>query len=176
MKILLGMLALSVSVAASAERADRFEKTVIQYDGDMHYDSIKGHSRFNDNVVLTKGSLWIASDNLLVTEAADGYHTYTVTAAKGGVAKFRQKQDGADDRWINGEGKVITFREKEDDLTIDGNAVVKVSAHGSVTEEASSAKIVYDARTEQFFSSSIGDTAKVRSMLTINARQDPLSK
>lgn len=156
MKILLGMLALSVSVAASAERADRFEKTVIQYDGDMHYDSIKGHSRFNDNVVLTKGSLWIASDNLLVTEAADGYHTYTVTAAKGGVAKFRQKQDGADDRWINGEGKV--------------------SAHGSVTEEASSAKIVYDARTEQFFSSSIGDTAKVRSMLTINARQDPLSK
>lgn len=173
MRILPVLLALAVPAAALAERADRFERTVIRYDGDMRHDTVKGVSRFSDNVVLTRGSLWIASDNLLVTEAPDGYRTYTVTAPKGGVAKFRQKLDGGDDKWINGEGKAIVFREKEDDLTIDEQAVVKVSQHGNVTEEASSTRIIYDARSGQFFANSGG---KVRSMLTLSAQPDPLNK
>ncbi|MBV7536704.1 lipopolysaccharide transport periplasmic protein LptA [Duganella sp. sic0402] len=176
MKTLLTLAALCLPLCASAERADRYEKTVITYDGDMTHDTIKGISHFNDNVVLTKGSLRIASDTLVVSESPDGSHTYIVTGLPGHVAKFKQKLDSPDDKWIDGEGKVITYREKEDDLTIDGNAMVKVSEHGNVSEEANSASIIYDVRTEQFFAKSANNTTKVRSMLTISPRKDPLSK
>ncbi len=176
MKFLLAALTLLIPLLATAERADRFEKTVIAYDGAMQYDTIKGTVDANDNVVLTKGSLWIASDTLNVVETPDGYHVYTVTAVGNGLAKFRQKQDSSSDKWINGEGKRITYSEKDDLLTVDGKATVRFSEHGTVTEEASSTRITYNAGTEQFFVESANGASKTRSIVTIAAQPDPLKK
>jgi lipopolysaccharide transport protein LptA len=176
MKTLICIAALTIPLIASAERADRFEQTVIASDGAMHYDTIKGVVHANDNVVLTKGSLWIASDTLTVTETPDGYHIYTVHATNGGLARFKQKQDSTDDKWIHGEGSIITYLEKDDLLIIDGHANVKFLASGKVTEQAASAKITYDAHSEQFFAENADGAAKTRSIVTIEARPDPLKK
>jgi len=176
MKTLILVAALALPLIACAERADRFEQTVIAADGAMHYDTIKGVVHASDNVVLTKGSLWIASDSLTVTETPDGYHVYTVHAANGHLARFKQKQDSTDDKWIHGEGSTITYVEKDDLLTIDGHANVKFLASGKVTEEAASARITYDAHSEQFFTENADGAAKTRSIVTIAARPDPLKK
>jgi len=178
-RLILSVLAISFSLSAIAERADKFEKATISYDGVMTYDTVKEVSHFNGNVVITKGSLVISSDYLTTVQAADGYSIYTVTSLKGNVAKFRQKQDSLNDKWISGEGESITYREKDDFLTIDNNAKVRISENGNLSEEASGAKITYDARSEQFVvksNSDISGAAKVRATFTIMPKNDPLIK
>ncbi len=180
MRFLLAALMLTLPTLASAERADRFQKTVISYDGEMHYDTVKGVSKFSDHVETSKGSLLISSDYLTAVQSPEGDYLYTVTSLKDNVAKFKQKQDSSHDKWVNGEGKSIAYREKDDLLTIDDNAKVSIVENGSVTGEATGAKITYDARTEQIVVKSVGDTAgsakKVRAMLILMPRADPLKE
>lgn len=176
MKLFFAVVAFSIPMLALAERADKFEKTTISYDGDMLHDTVKGVSHFNENVVLTKGSLLVSSDTMTVTETPDGYHIYTVTSLKGNVAKFRQKQDSSNDRWINGQGETMVYTEKDDVLTITGNALVQISEQGVVAEEAASARIIYDARTEQVSTKGLNNATKIRSTLIISAKKDPLAE
>ncbi|MQA18780.1 LptA/OstA family protein [Rugamonas rivuli] len=180
MRFLLAALALTLPMLASAERADRFQKTVISYDGDMHYDTVKGVSKFSDHVEASKGSLLISSDYLTAAQSPEGDYLYTVTSLKDNVAKFKQKQDSANDKWVNGEGKSIAYREKDDLLTIDDNAKVRIIENGNVTGEATGAKITYDAKTEQIVVKSASDTTgsgkKVRSMLILMPKPAPLKK
>jgi len=157
----------------------RFQKTVISYDGEMHYDTIKGISKFSDHVEASKGTLLISSDFLTAAQSPEGDYLYTVTSLKDNLARFKQKQDAANDKWVNGEGKTMAYREKEDLLTVDGNAEVKIIENGNVTGVATGAKITYDARTEQIFVKSAGDAAdpakKTRAMLVLMPKADPLA-
>ncbi|MCU6498302.1 hypothetical protein LPN04_10905 [Rugamonas sp. A1-17] len=175
---MLAVLALALPTLATAERADRFQKTVISYDGEMHYDTVKGISQFSDHVETSKGTLLISSDYLTAVQAPEGDYLYTVTSLKDNVAKFKQKQDASSDKWVNGEGKTMAYREKDDLLTVDGNAKVKIIENGSVTSEATGSKITYDARTEQIFVKSACDAAdpakKTRAMLVLMPKADPL--
>lgn len=180
MKFLLVVLALTLPTLATAERADRFQKTVISYDGEMHYDTVKGISKFSDHVEASKGTLLISSDFLTAAQSPEGDYLYTVTSLKDKLAKFKQKQDASNDKWVNGEGQTMAYREKDDLLTVDGNAEVKIIENGSVTGVATGAKITYDARTEQIFVKSAGDAAdpakKTRAMLVLMPKADPLNK
>jgi hypothetical protein len=59
-------------------------------------------------------------DVLVVQADADGYKTITLTAADGATAHARQKLDGANAGWFEGEGKKIVYEERLGRWNVDG--------------------------------------------------------
>ncbi|HVL56085.1 MAG TPA: lipopolysaccharide transport periplasmic protein LptA, partial [Burkholderiaceae bacterium] len=95
-------LALAAAIAAAlgappaaAERADREQPTRIESDR-MLYDDAKQTNVFTGNVVLTKGTIRIRGDRLVLRQDPEGFQYGTAT---GRPASFRQRRDGTADEY-----------------------------------------------------------------------------
>ncbi len=73
--------------AARAERADRNKPINVEADA-MQYDDLKQINVFPGNVTLTKGTIVIRADRLVIRQDPEGYQYGT---AYGNPATFRQK-------------------------------------------------------------------------------------
>ena len=122
--------------AALAERADRYKPTNVEADR-MNYDDLKQVNVFTGAVVLTKGTITIRGDRMVLRQDPEGYQYGTTT---GRLASFRQKRDGVDETV---EGVAETVR-------LAGRARVRGLEGPRVADEIDGAVIVYDSRTEQF--------------------------
>ena len=78
---------------AYAEKADLNKPTQVEANH-ATYDEAKQTNVFTGNVVLTRGTLVMHADRMLVRKDQAGYQFATLYAAPGGVTKFRQKRDG----------------------------------------------------------------------------------
>ena len=98
MKAFMKRFAAAVSLAlcafaAHAEKADSEKPTNIEAD-QMAYDDVKQVNTFTGNVVLTRGTLVMHAQKLVVTVDPAGYQFATLYAPPGGLATFRQRRDG----------------------------------------------------------------------------------
>lgn len=130
---------------AQAERADRDAPTNIEADK-LQYDEGKQTSVFTGNVVLTKGSILIRGDRMVLRQLSDSMQTAVVTGKR---ATFQQKREGID-QLINGLANEIHYDSRDETVRLVGEALIKRLECDVATDEITGGVIVYNARTEQF--------------------------
>jgi len=112
----------------------------------MDYDDLKQVNVFTGSVVLTRGTILIRGDRMVVSQDAAGYQYGTTT---GRPATFRQKRDGVDE-WVEGYGEEIEYDGKSEVVTLRRKAKVRRLEGTRVMDETDGPLIVYDSRTERF--------------------------
>lgn len=133
---------------AHAERADRDKPTNVEAN-QMFYDEAKQTNTFIGNVVLTRGTLVMHAEKLLVRQDAAGYQYATMYAPAGGVTKFRQKRDGGKDLWIEGfAADRIEYDTKSEVAKLYKQSKIKMLDGTRVTDEVEGEFISYDSRSE----------------------------
>lgn len=143
--ILIGLLA---STTAWAEKADADKPTNIEANA-MAYDDVRQVNTFTGNVVLTRGSLIMKAEKLVVTQDPEGYQSATLYAPKGGYATFRQKRDGGPDLWMEGRAADrIEYDGKTEVAKFFVNAQIKMLDGKNVTDQVDGQFISYDSKAE----------------------------
>ncbi len=129
---------------ATAEKADRDKPTQLEASR-MSSDDARRVSIFEGNVALTKGTITVRADRIVVRVDADGYQH---TSATGNPVRFRQKGDPRRDKegvWTDAEA----LR-----LEIDGrNERVELFERARVLREQDEVRgeyILLDQRSEFF--------------------------
>ncbi len=132
-----------------AEKADASKPTNIEAD-QMVYDDVKQINTFSGNVVLTRGSLVIKANKVVITQDPEGYQFATIYAAPSKVATFRQKRDGGPDWWIEGQAERIEFNGKTEVIKLFSKAKLRRLDGNKPTDEVEGEYISYDAQSELF--------------------------
>ena len=138
--------------AARAEKADRSKPMNIEADA-LRHDEVKQTSVFSGRVVMTKGSIVLRGARLDVRQDADGYQSGIVTAEAGKRAFFRQKRDtlpGAPEEFIEGEGEVIEYDGRTDNVRFITRAELRRYRGAVLSDEITGAVIVYNNLTDMF--------------------------
>lgn len=146
-----GVLALALAgPVARAEKADHDKPTNIEYDHSSD-DDLHQIYTWTGNVVLTKGTILIRCDKLVVTRDPEGYQVATATMDHPGKrVYFHQKREGYADQWIEGEAERIVYDEKADRVDLFDNAVMRRLDGTALQDQVTGAKIVYHDDTEQY--------------------------
>ena len=164
MKRALVVLAALASFPAWSEKADRDKPTQIEANR-MSADDTKRMNIFEGNVVLTKGTIAVRADRIVVRQDAEGYQYAT---ADGKPVRFRQKQDPRppekEGRWMEGEALRIEIDERASTVKLFENA--RVNRGG---DEVAGNYILVD-QTSEFFSVSAGKGADERVKMTIQPK------
>ena len=102
---------------AAAEKADRDKPTQLEANR-MSADDARRTSIFEGNVVMTKGTITLRGERVVVRVDAEGFQHATVT---GNPVRFRQKTDPAPGRpgvWTEAEALRLEIDEKADKIEL----------------------------------------------------------
>jgi lipopolysaccharide export system protein LptA len=141
-------LGLLCAAPLRAEKADLGKPTQVEANR-MTSDEARRISIFEGGVVLTKGTLQLQAERVLVRQDADGFQHATAT---GNPVRFRQKsdpRDGQEGAWMEAEAGRIELDEKNERVELYDNARVTRDK-----DEVRGAYILYDQRSEFFSVSS----------------------
>ena len=141
---------LVVPIAAFADKADRDKPTQIEANR-LSADDTRRLTIFEGAVVLTRGTIRLTADRLVVRQDAEGYQFATAT---GKPARFRQRQDpkppDTEGTWIEGEALRMEMDDRSGKIELFDNA--RVNRGG---DEVAGNYIFVDQRSD-FFSVSAG--------------------
>ena len=129
---------------ARAEKADRDKPVNIEADR-VSVDDVKKVQTFEGNVQLSKGTLVIRAERIVVIQDDDGYQRGVATGSGGALPSFRQKRE-AQDGYIEGEAERIEHDARAEKTLFFNRARVK-----SGLDEVRGQFISYDALSEQYF-------------------------
>jgi lipopolysaccharide export system protein LptA len=124
-----------------AERTDRDKPVNIESDR-MVADDAKKTATFDGKVVLTRGTLTIRADRIIVRQDNDGFQ-YGVAIGK--PAAFRQKREGSDE-YIDGEALRIEYDGRAERVVFFNNARL----HRDGGDDVRGNFISYSSATERF--------------------------
>lgn len=147
--LLVALALAGLATSVQAEKADRAKPMNIEADS-MRYDDLKQTSVFTGNVVVTKGTIIIRGDKIDVRQDPEGYQYGVVTAAPGKLAYYKQKRDAGPDEWIEGEGEVIEYDSRADNVKFIRRAVMRRLIGATPNDESSGPLIVYDQSNDTF--------------------------
>jgi lipopolysaccharide export system protein LptA len=105
------------ALSAHAERADRDKPTQLEANR-MSADDARRVSIFEGNVVMTKGTITLRGDKVVVRVDPEGFQHATVT---GNPVRFRQKTDASQGRpgvWTEAEALRLEIDEKTDRIEL----------------------------------------------------------
>ncbi len=146
--LMFSVMACMLAGSALAERADRDKPTNIEAN-QMLYDESKQLNTFIGNVVVTRGTLVMHGEKLILKKDSAGYQFGTLFAPTGGTATFRQKRDGGKDLWMEGyAADRIEYDTKNEVAKLFKRSKVKMLDGSKVTDEVEGEFISYDTRTE----------------------------
>jgi lipopolysaccharide export system protein LptA len=154
-----------------AERSDRFQPIEVESDR-MQYDDVKQVNVFSGRVVLTRGTLVLRADQLVLRQDPAGY---AQANASGQPARFRQKRDGLDE-WVEGQAEELIYDARAETMRLLRRAQVRRLDGSRLLDDIEGASILYDSRSERYTvdgtpPSSPGDGGRVR--ITIQPRLTP---
>ena len=153
MRGVLGLLLLGCACAAMAEKADRDKPTQIEANR-MSADDTRRMNIFEGNVVLTKGTINVRADRIVVRQDAEGNQ---FTTATGSPVRFKQRQDPKEGekegQWMDGEAMRVEIDDAKQTIELFDNA--RVNRGG---DEVAGNYIFVDQRSD-FFSVSAGKGA-----------------
>ena len=156
-RALLGGMLLLLAGFALAEKADRDKPTQVEANR-MSADDARRLNVFEGEVVVTKGSMRLTADRLVVRQDAEGFQSATAT---GRPARFRQRQDPKpgekDGIWVEGEALRIELDDREQKIELFERA--RVSRGG---DEVAGDYIFVDQRSDFYQVSSGKGAAKGR--------------
>ncbi len=135
--------------AAYAEKADSAKPSVVDAN-QMTYDDVQQVNTFIGNVVLTRGTLVMHAERVVVTTDPYGYQFATLYAGNGKLATFRQKRDGGADLWIEGEADRIEYDGKTEIAKLFSRAKMQRLDGVKITDSVKGEFISYDSRAEYY--------------------------
>jgi lipopolysaccharide export system protein LptA len=141
--VIAGLLLLT-AVPAAAEKADSDQPLQIESDR-MSANDLTKEAMFEGDVVLTKGSIRLTADRIVVKEQDKGSHHAVAT---GNPVRFRQRMDSKEGKapvWVDGEAQRIEYDEGTEKVELFDKA--RVNRDG---DEVRGDYILYDQRTEYF--------------------------
>jgi len=148
------LAALAVAGGAAAEKADQSKPTRIEANR-MSADDARRLTIFDGNVVLTRGTIRLTADRVVVRQDAEGFQFATAT---GKPARFRQRQDAkppdTEGQWMEGEALRMEMDDKSGKIELFDSAHVKRGG-----DEVSGNYILVDQRSD-YFSVSTGKDGK----------------
>ena len=162
MRRLLCFFLILSSVPALAEKSDREKPTQVEANR-MSADDARRVNVFEGNVVVTRGTIRVLADRLVVREDAQGNQVSTAT---GDPVRFRQRQDpkppAKEGDWMEGEAKRIVIDDGKGTVELFENA--RVNRGG---DEVAGDYIFVDQRSDFFrVSSGKGEAeGRVRAIL-----------
>ena len=175
MKILPSLIAtvlLVWTLSAHAEKADR-DKPIQVEAQKITIDDAKKIQILEGNVVLTKGSIIIQSDRLVITEDAYGFQKGTAFGGPGGLARFRQKREGREE-YVDGEAERIEYDTRSEIAELFHRAWIS-----SGEDQIKGDYIWYDSIGEKYLATA-GETrdpkappTRVRAILTPKTKTPP---
>jgi lipopolysaccharide export system protein LptA len=140
----LWLLLLGVA-AAHAEQADSTKPIEIEANR-MSADDARRVTVFEGNVVVTRGTLNIRADRIVVRQDADGNQYATAT---GNPVRFRQRQDpkppDKEGVWLDGEAKRVELDDRSGKIELFESA--RVNRGG---DEVAGDYILVDQRSDFF--------------------------
>ena len=120
----LAFLLFILTTPALAEKADRDKPTQVEANK-MSADDVRRLNVFEGDVVVTKGSIRLTADRLVVRQDAEGFQLATAT---GKPARFRQRQDAkAGEKeviWVEGEALRIELDDRNQKIELFDRARV----------------------------------------------------
>jgi lipopolysaccharide export system protein LptA len=128
-----------------AERADREKPTNIEADK-LEYDDARQTTVFTGNVVLTKGTIVIRGDRVVLRQFAEGQQTAVATGRR---ASFRQKREGME-QIVNGFAHQIEYDSRNETVKLTGDGLIKRIECEVAIDEITGGVIVYNAQSELF--------------------------
>ena len=112
------------AACAAAEKADRDKPTQIEANR-MSADDVRRVNIFEGNVVLTKGTIAVRADRIVVRQDAEGFQHTTAT---GSPVRFKQRMDSKEGekeaRWLEGEARRIEINDREQKVELFDGARV----------------------------------------------------
>jgi lipopolysaccharide export system protein LptA len=151
------LLALGAALAAPPARADKSDRekpTQIEANK-MSADDARRMTIFEGAVVLTRGTMRLTADRIVVRQDAEGYQISTAT---GKPVRFRQRQDpkppATEGVWLEGEALRMEMDDKSGKIELFDSA--RVTRGG---DEVAGNYILVDQRSE-FFQVSSGKGAE----------------
>lgn len=164
--------------SAHAERADSYQKTVIKA-RDSSSNMVTKATTLTGEVEIQRGSMLIRAEHAVLTEDAQGYQRVVMSTRPGEKpVSFRQKRDGLDNKWMEGEAQQVIYDEKTETVDLTIQARVHRTTLGEITDEVTGEHIVYNSREETYLvtqlpgSAAPGDRRGV--MILQPPRKDPL--
>ena len=158
---------LMLSFPAQAEKADKDKPTELEANR-MSADDVRRLSIFEGKVVLTKGTMRVLDDRIVVRQDEEGYQYAT---AEGKPVRFRQRQDPRppekEGLWMDGEALRIEIDEKANTVKLFESA--RVNRGG---DQVAGNYILVDQNSE-YFSVSAGKNGEERVKMTIQPKSTP---
>ena len=144
MKALAPLLVL-VALPVLAEQADSTKPTQIEANR-MSADDARRTNTFEGNVIVTRGTLNIRADKIVVRQDKDGNQYATAT---GNPVRFRQRQDPKppekEGTWMEGEAKRVELDDKAGKVELFESA--RVNRGG---DEVTGEHILVDQKSDFF--------------------------
>ncbi|NYE60180.1 lipopolysaccharide export system protein LptA [Duganella sp. 1224] len=136
--------------AAHAERADSFQKTVVRA-RDSVGDLVRKVTTLNGKIEIRRGTLLIQAEHGVLTEDAQGYQHIVLSTRPGEQPVFfRQKRDGGQNLWMEGEAQQVVYDERTEVVDLMDQAKARRTADGALTDEVMGERILYNSRAEQY--------------------------
>jgi lipopolysaccharide export system protein LptA len=137
------------STPALAEKADRNQSMVVEADKPGTVDLQRQIVVFNGNVSITQGTMVIRAERVELREMPDGYRAATAIGGAGKQASYRQKRDNVNE-YVEGVADRIEFDGRADTLRFVGNGAVRRLRAGTVADEITGERILWDNTAEVF--------------------------
>ncbi len=136
-------LCLLLSLPALAERADRNKPMLLEANR-VSIDDAKKIQILEGDVLITKGTMTLKADRVVIKEDPYGFQKGTAFGGKNGLARFRQKRDGKEE-YVEGEGERIEYNTNSEVVELFHRAWVK-----SGEDQVRGDYIWYDAVSEKY--------------------------
>jgi lipopolysaccharide export system protein LptA len=135
---------------AQGNAAPRDRDVPLQFDaGQMKIDGKRKVRVLTGNVQLTRGTFWLASQQVELRETPQGTDFAIATSGNGQQAHFKQKREGLDEI-IDGQADRIEYDAATETVHLLGNALLKRLRGDEVTEQVTGQVIVYVHGKETF--------------------------
>lgn len=138
---------------AHAEKADR-DKPMQLEASRLSIDDAKKIQILEGDVLITKGTMSLKADRIVITEDQYGFQKGTAFGGKGGLARIRQKREGIEE-YMEGEAERIEYNSNSEVAEFFHRAWVK-----SGEDQIKGDYIWYDAVSEKY-------------LVTAGERRDP---
>ena len=145
--MILRFLTLSLCLLATqnvlAEKADRDKPMQLEANR-ITIDDAKKIQILEGDVLVTKGTMSLKADRIVITEDQYGFQKGTAFGGKDGLARFRQKREGVEE-YVDGEAERIEYNSNSEVAELFHRACVK-----SGEDQVRGDYIRYDAVSEKY--------------------------
>jgi lipopolysaccharide export system protein LptA len=153
--VVLAVVLMVQTQTCRAERADRERPLQIEADR-LDYDDLNKVNVFNGRVSLSKGSLLIRADRIVLREERDGTQNAIAT---GRPATLRQRRDANSESWVEGQGERIEWDSRSEIATFSQKAQLRRLDGARVVDDVQGGRIRYNTGTEIYEVDGAGATS-----------------